>query len=60
MTLDEAIMLLQQEVDNPGSVFYNDLCKAQKLGIAALQLIAAMGECPYCHVPFHLPGETEK
>lgn len=37
MNLDKAIELLQQDLDDPGSVVIEDLNTAQELGIEALQ-----------------------
>ena len=37
MTLDEAIFLLQRDIDNPGSVPIEQLTEAEGLGIEALK-----------------------
>jgi len=59
MTIETAIKLLKQDLDDPGSVDIMDLNKAQALGIEALKYYpetrpsARTSFCPL------LPGETK-
>ena len=59
MTIDQAIKLLQADIDNPGSVAIEDVNKAETLGIEALKRVRDnRGEC-YTPISVKLPGETE-
>ena len=60
MTLEKAIEILDMAIPDPDSVTALDMIAAMQLGIEALKLVNAMGECPYCHIGFTLPGETKK
>ena len=60
MTIDQAIKRLELIRDGKEEIRDPEWTEVCQLGIEALKLIAAMGKCPYCHVPFHLPGQTEK
>ena len=60
MTLEEAIYILDELLSEDLEYGNDKATKAQALGIEALKLVNAMGECPYCHVGFTLPGETEE
>jgi len=59
MKLDEAIELLQKDLDDPGCVDIMDLNKAQELGVEALRQIqkGRVGGFPYFNLL--LPGETK-
>lgn len=60
MNLEKAIELLQQDLDDPGSVDISDLNKAQELGIEALKRWKERHDrCPN-DINFLLPTETEK
>lgn len=60
MPLKEAIEILYELIRINKHVAIPGHLGAIKLGIEALKLINSMGECPYCHVGFTLPGETEE
>ena len=58
MTIDEAILLLQRDIDNPGSVYIEDLNTAGQLGIEALRQIKQIrAYAKELYLPL-LPGET--
>lgn len=60
MTLQEAIKLLKQDLDDPGSVDILDLNKAQELGIEALKEIKAARAYSLNWVNDLLPSETKE
>lgn len=60
MKLDKAIEILKERGIPWGGPALENHYKARQLGIEALKMVNAMGECPFCHVPFTLPGETEE
>ncbi len=60
MTIDEAIDRLQRDLEDPGSVDYNDRAKAQQLGIEALKLVMKDRDGSYHLLPLLLPGETKE
>ena len=60
MENNEAIHLLQQDLDDPGSVDIQALNKEQELGIEALKRIKkSRGDASRYYIGY-LPGETEE
>jgi len=60
MKLSKAIELLQQDIDDPGSVDIMDVNEAERLGIEALKTIKAERTIYGFKRQFRLPGETEE
>ena len=60
MKLEEAIKLLQRDIDNPGSVDIMDVNQAKELGIEALKWRALMEHDYGSWCGPLLPGETEE
>jgi len=60
MTLEDAIKEFQKELAIWSPIAHPIWRDAVKLGLEALKLVNAMGECPYCHVGFTLPGQTKE
>lgn len=58
MKLEKAIELLQQDLNDPGSVDYNDRAKAQELGIEAIKALKANRDKAFGAFLGTLPGET--
>ena len=59
MTYNKAIMLLQQEIDSPGTVFYQDLRTAQTKGIEALEYCRIIRQFPHLAEEISLPPDSE-
>lgn len=59
MTLEKAVQLIQQDLDDPGSVDILDLNQAHRLALKALQAIRTGREDYYEAGGHLLPGETE-
>ena len=59
MKLEKAIELLKQDLDDPGSVDYNDRAAAQELGIEALKYVLEIRGLGHVFTIPPLPGETE-
>ena len=59
MTINKAIEILQQDLDDPGSVDISDLNTAQQLGIEALKREKEWRQRYEPLNPQLLPGETE-
>ena len=59
MKLEKAIELLQQDLDEPGSVDYDDRATAQELGIEAMKAILKLRHFPFPEELLKLPGETQ-
>ena len=60
MQIDEAIHLLQQDLDDPVSVDISELNKAEELGIEALKEVICLRSTYRTVVRPLLPGETRK
>lgn len=60
MKLEEAIKLLQRDIDNPGSVDIMDINQAEELGIEALKWRALMEHDYGSWCGPLLPGETKE
>ena len=60
ITIDEAIRLLQGDIDDPGSVAIEDVNKAEELGIEALKVRQAFIEKYGYENYILLPGETKE
>jgi hypothetical protein len=60
MTIEKAIELLNQDLDDPGSVDFGDLRIAQRLGIEALKRIKKCRQADPQQIDNFLPGETEE
>jgi len=60
MKLEEAIELMQKDIDNPGSVDILDLYKAEGLGIEALKRIQKERLLGNIHPNDSLKGETKE
>lgn len=60
MTLEEAIRLLNRNLDDPGSVDIMNLNKAQALSIEAMAEVKRLRSYKSFHVLNLLPGEAEK
>lgn len=60
MTIEKAIELLQQDLNDPGSVGIMDLNDAKKLGIEALKRLQELRKMKYVTYFNPLPGETKE
>lgn len=60
MTLQEAIKLIQKDIENPGSVCLEDLNPAQELGIEALKREIHVRTLHKPNPLDLLPGETKE
>jgi len=60
MTIEKAIELIQQDLDDPGSVDIMDLHEAQRLSIAATKRLQDMRISPCTTADETLPGETKE
>ena len=60
MTIDEAIKILRQDIDDPGSVAIEDVNTAEELGIEALKLFSGIEPWHLIARPLSLPGETKE
>lgn len=58
MKLEKAIELLQQDLNDPGSVAIEDLNEAQELGIEALKRHKNKASLTFAGMLQPLPGET--
>ena len=59
MTYNKAITLLQQDIDDPGSVDIMDLNKAEELGIEALEYCRIIRQFPHLADEIPLPPDSE-
>ena len=59
MTIDEAIKLLNKDIDDPGSVDIMNVNKAEELAIEALKRLEAIRLRDPIEALTKLPGETE-
>ncbi|MBA7582161.1 hypothetical protein ES708_24081 [subsurface metagenome] len=59
MTINEAIDLIQRDIDHPGDVPAEVLNKAKKLGIEALKEVKRARSGYFITSASWLPGETE-
>lgn len=60
MTIDEAIRLLQKDIDDGYFESESSVEDAAKLGIEALKLVKELQHHPYYNKVSKLPGETEE
>lgn len=60
MTIDEAINLFREDIDNPGSVDIMDLNRAEELGIEALNFYLREWKANTSGIWQQLPGETRE
>jgi len=60
MTLEKAMELIQQDLDDPGSVDIMDLHEAQRLGIEAMRFIKRHSIFLHLSGITPLPGETKE
>lgn len=59
MTIEQAIELLQLDLDDPGSIPIEGLNTAKALGIEALKTVHQIRHYPFPDSVILLPGETE-
>ncbi len=59
MTPDEAIRLMELDIDDPAQVDILTLFEAEKLGIDALKRIQDLRYKGYAEAQIKLPGETQ-
>jgi len=59
MTIDEAIYILELDLDVDYLEYHRDSKNAVRLGIEALKLITQEPPCGYTCIPRPLPGETK-
>ena len=60
MKIDEAIELLQKDIDDPGSVPFEELLVAKVIGIFALKRVKANRSGGRVIIWALLPGETKE
>lgn len=60
MKITKAIELLQQDIDDHGSLPLEDICEAEKLGIEALMIIKLERLISNFKYYVKLPGETDE
>lgn len=59
MTIDEAIKILQKDIDSPGSAEFGDVKEAEGLGIEALKRQKDERDTIPSSIYNPLPGETK-